>query len=240
MSRRVLVVMSTVLACALAVTAVALARGGSGGDRHGGKPSVTHAQRVAKVQGRGPEPRLARMLGQGIVGMVVDSLAGRLQVKPADLRTAIAQVASEQRDKVVQGAGLTQAEQDALKTCGRGWRKRSAPAGCDKAAARSAMRKLRNAPKPDLARLKTDLATSLASKLGTSPDAVLTAARAELAQRLDQAAGIGLVTSKGKELALGCFDDPGSCDLDALRAEVKLPFGHGAKRAGRGPHLVFP
>jgi hypothetical protein len=231
MSRRVLVVMSTVVACALAVTAVALARSGSGNDRHGSRPSVTHAQRVAKVRARQPERRLARMLGRGIVGMVVDSLAGRLQVKPADLRAAIAQVATEQRDKVVQAAGLTQGEQDALKTCGRGWRKRGAPAGCDKAAARSAIRKLRNAPKPDLAQLKTDVAASLASKLGTSPDAVLTAVRAELTQRLGQAVGIGLVTAKGKDLALGCFDAPGSCDLKALRAEVKLPFGRGARRA---------
>jgi hypothetical protein len=234
MSRRLIVVLSGLLACALAVTAVAFAHGGSGDPGSRAKERGTaHAKRLPRERG------MERALGQGIIGMVVDSLAGRLSVQPADLRKAVAEVAKEQKQAFLSAAGITQAEQDNLKACHRGRHARQkSPPACDAAAAKATMQKLRAAAaKPDLAKLKTDVAASLATKLGKTPDEVLTAVRAELAQRLDQAVGMGFVTAKGRDLALACFDTPASCDLKALQAEVKLPFGHGA---GRGMGHRFP
>src|SRR3954469_6278794 len=198
MSRRLIVVLSGLLACALAVTAVAFAHGGSGDQGQRVKQRGTHhAKRLPRERG------MERALGQGIVGMVFDSLAGRLSVKPADLRRAVVAVAMEQKQAFLQSAGVTQAEQDNLKACVRGHRwdrgngkGKASGAPCDPAAAKATIQKLRTF-KPDLAKLKTDLAASLATKLGKTPDQILTAVRAELAQRLDQAVGIGFVTAKG-------------------------------------------
>jgi hypothetical protein len=84
-------------------------------------------------------------------------------------------------------------------------------------------------PTPEqLAALKTELATSLATKLDKTPDEVLTAVRAELDARLTQAVAAHWLTQKGHDLALACFDAPASCDLKALRAEVRF-FGHHKK-----------
>jgi hypothetical protein len=86
-----------------------------------------------------------------------------------------------------------------------------------------------------LAALKTELATSLATKLDKTPDEILTAVRAELDARLTQAVAVGWLTQKGHDLALACFDDPATCDLKALRAEA--PFlGHGKQRSGHRRH----
>jgi hypothetical protein len=91
-------------------------------------------------------------------------------------------------------------------------------------------------PTPDqLAALKTELATSLATKLDKTPDAILTAVRAELDARLTQAVAAGWLTQKGHHLALACFDDPASCDLTALRAQVRF-LDHGKQRNGRRHH----
>jgi hypothetical protein len=76
-----------------------------------------------------------------------------------------------------------------------------------------------------LATLKTELATALATKLNKTPDEILTAVRAELDTRLSQAVTAGWLTAKGHDLALACFDDPATCDLKALRAGVRF-FGH--------------
>jgi hypothetical protein len=81
----------------------------------------------------------------------------------------------------------------------------------------------------DLTALKAELAASLATKLSTTPDAVLAAVRAELDARLTQAVSAGWLTQKGHDLALACFDTPASCDLEALRGEVRL-FGHHHQR----------
>jgi hypothetical protein len=222
--RRLVAVIASVLAIALAVTAVAFAAGG-GGD----KPTSTKQRGTAHAKRFAHDRGLDRMLGGGIAAMVVDSLAGRLQVKPADLRKAAVATFVEQKQAFVKSAGLSQADIDNLEAC-RGWHRRAKSATCDRAAAKASLQKLKAAArKPDLAKLKTDVAASLASKLGKTPDAVLTAVRAEVAQRLDQAVGIGFVTAKGRDLALGCFDNPAGCDLKALQAEVRFG-GHGSGR----------
>jgi len=78
--------------------------------------------------------------------------------------------------------------------------------------------------------MKERLAGALASELGVAPERVVTAVRAELADKLDLAVRFGAVTERGRELALGCFDDPAACDLAALKAEVR--FRH-HRRGGR-------
>ncbi|WCB93782.1 hypothetical protein DSM104299_02498 [Baekduia alba] len=109
--------------------------------------------------------------------------------------------------------------------------------GVDPRALRTAIRAVvkeqlaeqRKAPrkaKPDLTALKADLATSLAAKLGKTPDEVLAAVRAELDARLTQAVQAGWLTQKGHDLALACFDVPASCDVKALKGEVRV---HGHK-----------
>jgi hypothetical protein len=234
MSRRVLAVLSVVCIAALSVTAVALAHNGRKDGAKGKKTRTAHA----------------RVLGGGLLGASLDSLAQRLQVDPAALRTAVKAVAQEQRDKKLAAAGLTPQEIAAVKSCrAHGVKKRDAArvrktaAACDTAALKSAAAKLkayRQAhPTPDLTALKTDLATSLATKLGTTPDAVLAAVRAELDARLTQAVTAGWLTQKGHDLALACFDTPASCDLKALRAEVTL-FGHKKHHAKTGSGRMHP
>jgi len=229
MRRRLVSLIAAVMVVALAVTAVALAQGG-----RGDKPSQKSGKErhAVRAHDRGGAP--AGLFGQGIAGMVLDSLAGRLEVKPADLRTAVTEIATEQRDKYLKAAGLTPAELTALQSC-RGHHKADKPAAgatCDQAAAKSARDKLRAAPQPDLAQLKSDAVAGLATRLGKTPEAVTTAVRAELVQRLGQAVTIGWITQKGSDLALGCFDTPASCDLKALRAEVKF-FGHAGRKGHR-------
>jgi hypothetical protein len=243
MRRRLTLLLSVLCLAALGVTAVALA---SGGDKKETKRAAK-AHRTGGAAHGGP-------FG-GMVGVVLDSLATRLDVPPADLRKAIGEVVAEQRQKHLQAAGLTQPEIDALKAC-RGDRAqlrhrnginkrdrarvpsaRRGSAACRTDAARSARQKLKAAKaKPDLVAIKAELAQSLATKLGKTPDAVLTAVRAELDQRLTQAVGIGLVTQQAHDLALACFDDPASCDLAAARAA--FPFGH--RHAGPGAHAKRP
>ncbi|HWI72205.1 MAG TPA: hypothetical protein VNT55_09630 [Baekduia sp.] len=232
MSRRVLAVLSVVCVAALSVTAVALAHNGR---KDGDKTPTKHA----------------RVLGGGLFGASLDSLAQRLSVDPAALRTAVRAVAQEQFDKKLAAAGLTPEEIAAVKACRtHGVKKRdparvrtTAATSCDTAALKSASTKLkayRKAhPTPDLAALKTELATSLASKIGKTPDDVLTAVRAELDARLRQAVAAGWLTQKGHDLALACFDDPASCDLKALRAEVTL-FGHKKHHKPGGSGQMHP
>jgi hypothetical protein len=247
--RRLTVLLTVLCLAALGVTAVALA---SGGDKRDGERKSTSTG-SAKVHRTGGIPH--RGVFGGMAGVVLDSLATRLDVPPADLRKAVGEIVAEQRLKRLQAAGLTQSEIDALKAC-RGGRAqlrhrdgikkrdrarvrpaRSHVAACRTDAARSARQKLKAAAKakPDLVALKADLAQSLATKLGKTPEAVLTAVRAELDQRLTQAVGIGLVSQKAHDLALGCFDAPASCDLKALRAAFHFKkHPHRAAHARRG------
>lgn len=161
-----------------------------------------------------------------LVRAVLRSYATRLGVEPKALRRAVREIAREQRRARL--AELTAAERKALRACRRAHRARR---GCDKAAAKAAIEKLRPS-KAELAAMKTSLADSLAQKLGLTPAQVLDATRAELVARLDQAVKAGLVSDKGRELAVGCFDAPGDCDLAALRAEVRFP-GHHRKHRRR-------
>jgi hypothetical protein len=244
MRRRLTLLFTVLCIAALGVTAVALAQGDKkDGKRGDGRPASAEQHRHGRG---GPGPFLG---GHGLLGVVLDSLAGRLSVQPADLKKAVREVVAERQDEKLQAAGLTRAEIDALKTCRRtrglhrragAFKKRDAAriprahrsgAACDTDAAKSGIAKLRAAgkTKPDLAALKADLAQSLATKLGKTPEEILTAVRAELDARLAQAVGIGLVTQKGHDLALACFDDPAACDLQALRAEVRFRGHHGRK-----------
>lgn len=230
MSRRLLAVLSACLIVALSASAVAFAHG-SGGRRH-----KTHHAKVHRTGHPAGFP------GAGLFGASVDSLAQRLSVDPAALRTAIKQTLADERAKQLAAAGLTPEETAALKACrgpqrfaARGGKKgrrgvaRAAhhprSAACDTAALRSARAKLEAAPKPDYNTIKADLAAGLAQKLGKTPDDVLTAVRAELDARLTQAVTAGWLTQKGHDLALACFDDPNTCDIRALKGEFRFP-GH--------------
>jgi hypothetical protein len=226
MSRRVLAVLTACCVVALSATAVALAHGGGTGSDGRAKK---HEQAPAKH----------RVLGGGMLGIALTSLAQRLDVAPADLRAAVKAVVQEQMAKRLAAAGLTPEETAALKSCRaaaarHGIKPRAA--ACDTAAARSAAAKLKAArqAKPDLVALKTELATSLATKLDKTPDEVLTAVRAELDARLTQAVAAGWLTQKGHDLALACFDTPATCDLKALRAEVRFFGLHHRKDGGSG------
>jgi hypothetical protein len=219
MSRRVIAVLTAVCLAALSVTAVALASGG--GSDHQDGAAKKHRAPAAKQRG----------IGGGILGVALTSLAQRLDVAPVDLRAAVTAIAREQAAKKAAAAGLTPEEIAALKACRTA---RHGASTCDRAAAKSGRAKLKALPKPDLTALKAELATSLATKLSKTPDEVLTAVRAELDARLTQAVTAGWLTQKGHDLALACFDTPATCDLKALRAEVRF-FGHGHAKRKHAP-----
>jgi hypothetical protein len=80
----------------------------------------------------------------------------------------------------------------------------------------------------ELTRLRDDTAAAVGRELGLGRAEVLRAARAELDFRLIQGTGVGLVSDDGRALALGCFDAPSSCDVAALRRELRY-----AGRLGR-------
>jgi hypothetical protein len=236
MSRRLLALL-TACCVALSVTAVAAFAHGNG-SHHRGKT------RHAKVHRTG-QP--ANFLGAGLFGASVNSLAQRLSVDPADLRTAIKQTLADERTRQLTAAGLTPEEIAALQSCrfshvgargGTKGRREAAKkharaahhlrgANCDAATLKSAHDKLKAAPRPDYNAIKTDLATELAQKLGKTPDDVIAAVRAELDARLTQAVTAGWLTQKGHDLALACFDDPNSCDVRALKGEFRFPGHHG-------------
>lgn len=228
MSRRFAAVLSICCIAALSVSAVAVAHGGSG-DRDG-KRSGHHGKRHAPTQ----------LLNGGMFGAGLAGVAQRLDVAPADLRAAVKAVREEQWQKRLTAAGLTPEEIAALKACRHHGFQRSHHgdgdddgASCDSAALMSAVEKLKAAPKPDRATLKTELATALAAKIGKTPEEVLAAVRAELDERLTRAVAAGWLTQKGHDLALACFDDPAACDVAALRAEVRW---HGKRHGDNKRH----
>jgi hypothetical protein len=96
-----------------------------------------------------------------------------------------------------------------------------------------------SAPKPDLAAKKAAWIDGLAAKLSKTPDEVAAAVRAELDARLTDAVSKGWLTEQGRTLALGCFDNPASCDLKALRAEVRGG-GRGDRHGGKRHHGPCP
>ena len=179
---------------------------------------------------------LRRGLIRAVKRQVLASTAGRLGVTVPELREALRTTHERAHERYATAAGLTAEERDALEACHRGHRGRGRHggphhqrgAGCDGSAARSAVDKLRaSARSADFAAEKQRVAADLGEALGVAPEKVLEAVRAELVARLGQAVGLGLVTAKGQELALACFDAPAGCDLQALRAEVRHPLGGG-------------
>jgi hypothetical protein len=177
-------------------------------------------------------------LGWGPMGLAFKGLADRLNVTPAKLREAAMGVKKRALDRAVADGTITQAERDALEAC---FKSRGRSSGCDRAKARAAHRKLHRAikqrVKTDAAGLKAQVIDDLAAELGKQPSEVEAAARAELVELLDKGVKFGLVTEKGRDLALGCWDKPNECDRAALKAEVKKRFrGRGHRHGGRRAH----
>jgi hypothetical protein len=175
---------------------------------------------------------MARVLAHRVLA----SSAQRLGVDSEELAAAVKKVAKSELTRHAKAAGLTASDRAALRSCHNARHRGAGASTCDRKAAKAALRKLKAAPLPDLAAAKGRIASALAADLGVSEEKLLRAARAELVLRLDQATALGVVTAKGKDLALGCFDAPAACDLEALRAEVKLPFRHGRGHGLRRHH----
>jgi hypothetical protein len=183
-------------------------------------------------------------MGFGPLAIAFRGLADRLGVTKAQLREATLGVKKRALDRAVTDGTITQAERDALDACIKAHGKKRS--GCNRATARAAHRKLHRAikqrVKTDAAGLKTQVLEDLAAELPGNKTAaeIDAAARAELASLLDKGVMLGLVSEKGRELALGCWDKPNECDRAALRAEVKKRFRghrHGGRKGGRrGSH----
>lgn len=257
MSRRLIASLSGLLVALLAVAAVALAAGGESSSPttaaapaaaaapSGSVAPATTPTATAKPfrRGHGRFAGRGRAHGGPMFGMLrkllLKSGADRLGVTPEKLKDAVKAVADAQLARQAAAAKLTAAETAALKGC------HAAKGTCDRAALRSAIKKLRALPKPDLAALKTELSDALAAQLGLTGAKVLEAARAELSDRLDQAVKIGFLTADGRTKALACFDAPASCDLKALRGTLKLGrHGFGGRHGGHGMwqrrHFAYP
>jgi len=174
-------------------------------------------------------------MGFGPLALAFNGLAERLGVERSQLHDALKGVKKRALDRAVSDGTITQAERDALEACMKSRR----GSGCAKAQARSAHRKLHRAYKQrfksDAAGLKTQLLEDLAAELpgGKTPAQVGDAIRAELVELLDKGVTLGFITEKGRELALGCWDNPNQCDRKALRAEIGKKFrGRGHRHGG--------
>lgn len=190
------------------VAAQTIAHHRAGGMRHGG---------------------MLRMLAN----QVLTSGAKRLGVEGSALRKAARTTAKAAMARRFDAAGLTATDKANLKACRRAFVRRSS--GCDRAAAKASLRKLHTAALPDLAKEKELIAGDLATALGKTSEEVLTAARAELELRLGQGVTMGFLSANGRELALGCFDAPATCDVGALHDEVTKRFGKRFRRSFRHP-----
>jgi hypothetical protein len=252
MSRRLIASLSTVVAALLVAATIALASGddSSPAPASAAVPAAVPAATVAPAtagakpiwpgaRAHGPFGRRGHggaMLGM-FRGVLLKSAADRLGVTPAKLEAAVRAVAEAQLAKKAAAANLTAAESAALKGCRTAFGPRAggqAKGTCDRAAAMSALKKLKALPKPDLAALKTELSDALAAELGLTGAKVLEAARAELSDRLDQGVKLGFLTADGKAKALACFDTPASCDPKALKGSL-LKGAHG-RFGGPGKH----
>lgn len=250
MSRRLTMLLVTSIVAALTVGTIAIASGGETTKRSSSRAAAgwtTYAPIAAKQKQKQKQRGAAKRHGmqahgtmfRGLHRMILKSFATRLGVGPAPLMQAGREIAEAQKAKYFADAGLSADEIANLKACHRA--RRSSSATCDRTAAKATLAKLKAAPKPDLAKLKTDLTAALASKLSLDPAKVTEAARAELAQRLDQAVKIGFLSAKGKDMALACFDTPAGCDLKALKAEVKFMkfFKREGKKTARVRRAAF-
>ena len=199
------------------------------GNRHGGR-------RGGHRPGHG--------MGFGPLAIAFRGLADRLGVTKEQLHEATLGVKKRALDRAVADGTITQGERDALESCNKAHGKKRS--GCDRAKARAAHRKLHRAikqrVKTDASGLKTQVLEDLAAELPGDKTAaeIDAAARAELEALLDKGVMLGLVTEKGRALALGCWDKPNECDRAALRAEVKKRLrghGQGGRKGGRrGSH----
>jgi hypothetical protein len=176
----------------------------------------------------------------GVMAMAFNEFAGKLGVTPDKLHDAARGVKKRALDRAVADGTITADERAALDAC---MKSRRRGAGCDRAKARAAHRKLHKAmkarAKTDAAGLKAQFLDDLSAELGNkTPAEVDAAARATLVDLLDKGVTMGFLTERGRDLALGCYDKPNECDRAALRAEVKKRFrgpgGHGHHGGRRG------
>ena len=218
MRRSLLLATLAALLVGLGVTTVSLA-GGRDADRS--SSSATSSERAAK--------RTAVRSGhRGLHERLLADLAARLQVTPVQLKAALKGVKRRSLERAVQRGTITAAQRDTLAACLADRR------SCERSAVRPIFRRLKADAQPaDFVARKRELAEDLAAELGKEPAEVLVAVRAELEAKLALAVTFGAVTAKGRDLALACFDDPASCDVQALRAEVRFRHGHHG-RGGRG------
>jgi len=234
MHRRLLVILAAVLIAACSVTAFAVARGGD--DNRRSESVQKDGPRTGKAIGHrgGPGHHGLGHHGLGPLGFAFRGFAEKLGVTRDQLRTALKGVKKRHLDRTVAAGTITAAERAALEAC------KNRTGTCDRDAARAAHRKLhaaRKADKKDLAKLKGQLLGDLAAELGKPEAEIATAARAALSDALDKAVSVGFLTAKGRELSLGCFDTPASCDIAAVKAEVRFRGfggrrGHGGRRHG--------
>ncbi len=172
----------------------------------------------------------------GPLAIAFRGFADRLGVSPEALREAVKGVKKRALDRAVSDGTISQDERDALEAC---FKSRGKGSGCDRAKARAAHRKLHRALKQrartDAAGLKSQLIDDLAAELGKQPGDVESAARATLSSMLDKGVAFGVITERGRDLALACWDKPNECDRKALRAEIKKHF-RGHRHGGRRGH----
>lgn len=230
MRRWIIVLAALAVACGLAVTAVTVAGAGSGSSdreraRDGASPARFGGDRAGdRRRFRGGGRRGFGPFASGPARPVFRGVADKLDVTPQRLREALRGVKRRRLDRAVQEGTITTAERDALAAC----LERRRGGSCDPAAARAAMAKLKAAKRMqgrDLATLKAQLLADLAAELGKPEADVATAIRASLVEALAKAVARGWLTEHGRDLAIGCFDTPASCDRKALRGELRLPFG---------------
>lgn len=216
----------------LATAATGLGIGAGVQAQEGEAPAPAHAAKAAVAQDtstRVAHRRSGRShrAGHGtmVARLVLGSLAHRLGVEREALERVAHDIARVEAERFARAAGLTSAQRAALRTC------HTDRTRCDRIAARAAVRRLHAAGPPDLAALKERVAARAAEALGVPVETLLTAARAELEQRLGQAAALGFASPRTRELALACFDSPASCDLAALKASVP---GRGSRVRPKG------
>lgn len=218
---------------AAVLAALGIGAAASSGDNETSKRSSSAAPAAATAQPVSARPgsRLGHGYGAGhghghgmlrmLAAQVLASGAQRLDVTPAQLRRAARTTAKAAIARRFDAAGLSEADRANLKACRRAFLRRSR-GGCDRAAARASLRRLHDSAVEDLASEKDLIAADLAKALGKPVGEVLTAARAELVKRVDQGVAFGLLTTKGRDLALGCFDAPDACDVDALHDQLRF------------------
>ncbi len=248
MPRRLALSLAAVLAV-LGITTIALASG----DGTSSKPATTTTGSATAAAARGASSPAAAIRGQAgkgarghrrgphgamfkaLRGMVLSGGAKRLGVSTEQLKDAVKAVAADRFAARAEQAKLSGAEKQALQDCRRHNRGQSGTT-CDRTAARSAFKKLRALPRPDLGDLNTELSAALAKELGLSAGKVLDAARAELSARLDQGAKLGFVTADARKQALACFDTPDDCDVKALHRQFRGAHGRGHGKPGAAKH----